>query len=110
MKNNRILTKYTDVNVILAFLKEKIVEIFGLKVVGIYITGSLSYGDFDLETSDIDVVAVIKKQADRGEIVKIEKLYLQIRKKFPAWLNRIECSFTPAGMLNPSSKKQGHIW
>jgi hypothetical protein len=43
----RGLTPYQDINSLLAYWTEKAKNILGENVVGLYLSGSLSYGDFE---------------------------------------------------------------
>jgi len=47
-------TKHKDVNQILHLLKTGLINILGKNLVGLYLTGSLTYGDFNRGSSDID--------------------------------------------------------
>jgi predicted nucleotidyltransferase len=57
----RKLTPYQDINSLLADWTEEAKNILGEKVVGLYLSGSLSYGDFVPERSDIDLQAVVRR-------------------------------------------------
>jgi len=92
-------TPYKVINNILCFLAEGIEEIFVDEVVGIYLTGSLSYGDFNKERSDIDLAVILKKPAQGEKIEKVKRLHEDAEKKFPRWKRRTECSYIPLEML-----------
>lgn len=64
----RKITPYRDINDVLFFLSEGIEKIFGSDLVGIYLTGSLSYGDFNSSRSDIDLTVIIKEPAKKNQI------------------------------------------
>jgi hypothetical protein len=55
IENIRNLTPYQDINGLLADWVKGVKNILGGKVVGLYLSGSLSYGGFVLERSDIDL-------------------------------------------------------
>jgi predicted nucleotidyltransferase len=52
------VTSYTDINALLDSLLMHMQNILRQKLVGLYLYGSLVSGDFDYESSDIDVLAV----------------------------------------------------
>jgi len=52
------ITPYRDINDILFFLAIGIKDIFGQDLIGFYLTGSLSYGDFVEGRSDIDLAVI----------------------------------------------------
>lgn len=102
MENLDYIKKTTPdkvINNVLCFLAEGIQNIFADDLVGIYLTGSLSYGDFNKERSDIDLAVVLKDRALGEKIQKVKKLHEDAEKKFPRWRRRIECSYIPLGMM-----------
>lgn len=99
-------TQYPEINTIISALVDKILEFLNQKVVGIYLFGSLSYGDFDEASSDIDLMIISAKQLDEEAINQLKKIHEDIAIKFPVWAKRIECSYTPLDML-PSTLPPG---
>ena len=93
------ITQFRDIDEVLFFLAQGVKGIFGDGLVGLYLTGSLSYGDFEEGRSDIDLAVVLKKPATPKQIAAIKQLHLETEKKFPKWGKRIECSYVPLGML-----------
>jgi hypothetical protein len=69
-------------------------------VIGIYLIGSLSYGDFEPKRSDIDLLVITKGKLPKERIEQIHELHLEIEKEFPEWKERTEASYTPDFMLN----------
>jgi hypothetical protein len=51
---HRKLTPYQGINDLLGDWKESVKNVLGEKVVGLYLSGSLAYGGFVPERSDID--------------------------------------------------------
>jgi len=51
---NNFIVPYRDIGDLLDFLAAGIKNIFGGDLTGFYLTGSLSYGDFEPRRSDID--------------------------------------------------------
>ena len=51
-------TKYPEVNKILDLLLTSVSQVLGNQLVGMYLYGSLSSGDFDPQSSDIDFLVV----------------------------------------------------
>jgi len=92
-------TPFQDINEVLDFLVIENKEIFGGKLTGIYLTGSLSYNDFEPQRSDIDLVVVIKHPATEDEIDAIDKCYQKMGGRFKKWQDRIECSYIPQELL-----------
>lgn len=92
-------TPYKDVNKVLRSLQIGILSIFDENLIGFYLTGSLSYGDFKPDSSDIDLLVVLNRPVTKEEINLIKRLHLQIEKDNEKWARRIECSYIPKDML-----------
>lgn len=92
-------TSYTYINQVLDFLKEGVIKILDENLLGIYLFGSLSYGDFSPERSDIDLVTIIKKPASSEVLESLKQLHLQLEIDHKKWAKRVECSYVPIDML-----------
>ncbi|MBO0859744.1 MAG: hypothetical protein J2P21_15040 [Chloracidobacterium sp.] len=97
--NIRKLTPYQDINSILVDWTEKAKKILGENVVGLYLSGSLSYGDFVPERSDIDLQAVVRPPLNQSELNSIEQLHRGLDEQYPAWKGRLECSYVPIELM-----------
>lgn len=93
------MTPYSDINAILTNICEDIKKILEGNVIGLYLFGSLSYGDFNPDSSDIDIVVILNKQLDSKHIEKIKLLHKNIGEQYPKWRERLECSYIPVEML-----------
>jgi len=112
------ITLYPKIDIVLKDISQSIINLLKDKLVGIYLFGSLSYGDFDPGRSDIDLLTLVNTQLNKQEIDKCLKLHLEIEEEYSQWLHRIENSFTPVSMLNniqpPNDPRpyynDGEIW
>ena len=112
------ITLYPEIDTILTELIKKIDNVIGDNLLGIYLFGSLTYGDFDPGRSDIDLITLVNQQLNAFQIEKCHELHLYIEKRNPKWLHRIENSFTPTSMLSniqpPNDPRpyynDGEIW
>ena len=93
------LTPYQDINDVLLYLAKGIEDVLSTNIVGIYLFGSLTYGDFNLGSSDIDLVAIVNKPLDRNELELIKQLHQKVEEYNAKWRDRLECSYTPVSML-----------
>lgn len=93
------ITPYQDINKLLVKLSNSLADILGENLIGLYLFGSLTYGDFNLGRSDIDLVAMIHKPLDYRTIEQVKQLHQQIAKDCQAWSDRLECSYMPVDML-----------
>jgi hypothetical protein len=92
-------TSFEDVNSILQYFVEGVVPVFGENLMGVYLTGSLSYDAFNYETSDIDLTVILKSPISANELVAVKQLHAQMEGQFAKWSKRLECSYTPLEML-----------
>jgi len=68
-------TPYPEVNEVLNLLLENVKKILGARFVGMYLYGSLSSGDFDLETSDIDFLVVTEGMLPEEIVAELEAMH-----------------------------------
>ena len=68
-------------------------------LVGVYLAGSLSYGDFSPGRSDIDLITLLTKPASPTEIAALNALHEQTRHEHAYWGRHVECSYVPIEML-----------
>src|SRR4051812_1595326 len=97
--DNSKITPYSDINEILLSVSDNIKNILGQNLIGLYLFGSLSYSDFNPDSSDIDIVAILNKPLAQQELQLIKRFHQRIKDKYPKWADRLECSYTPLGML-----------
>lgn len=69
-------------------------------IIGLYLTGSLTYGDFVPERSDIDLAAVIQRPLSATELTAVKHMHEQLELQYPAWKFKIECSYIPLHLLS----------
>ncbi|MBI2707276.1 MAG: DUF4111 domain-containing protein [Proteobacteria bacterium] len=93
------ITTYKDVNEVLHSLTTGMAHILGENLVGVYLTGSLSYGDFNPENSDIDLLALLRNPASQDKLEVLKKMHLNVERDTKKWAKRIECSYIPLDML-----------
>jgi len=86
------VTPYPAINTVLTEWAEGLKRLLGKKIVGLYLSGSLAYGDFVPGRSDIDLQAVVRKPLTEEELRSVEQLHREIERHCPEWADRIECS------------------
>lgn len=79
---------------------ESLKQLLGDRLIGVYLGGSLSYGDFVLERSDIDLQAVVRIPLTEDQIKSAEQLHRQVEQRYPEWANRVECSYPPLQLMS----------
>jgi len=88
-------TPYSDVNEILHLLLSRAQEILGNQFVGMYLYGSLSSGDFNPETSDIDFLFVTTDLLSNEKIAALESMHQQIWASGLKWASKLEGAYIP---------------
>lgn len=74
-------------------LVARIRSVLGERLVGVYLYGSLVWGDFDVEVSDIDLLAATDGVVDERELGELEGMHREIAGEWPDWDNRIEVQY-----------------
>jgi predicted nucleotidyltransferase len=90
------LTPYPEIDELLYDLRDRIRQILGEKLVGLYLYGSLVTGDFDPGVSDFDLLAVTADEIDDEAFDRLRKMHLDLVTEHPAWENRVEIVYLPA--------------
>ncbi|MFA4819119.1 MAG: aminoglycoside adenylyltransferase domain-containing protein [Patescibacteria group bacterium] len=105
------MTKYNshmvvpeDLNDFLETIKTELPGLLGNVLFGIYVYGSLSYSDFEEHRSDVDVMAVIKRELNEKELAKLETWYDSSPMRQSRWISRLEMDYTVIGKLISSTK------
>ena len=93
------LTPFNEVNEIISTLNQEVQGIIGEELVGLYLTGSLTYGDFNPGRSDIDFLVVTQTGLSKEKMDEIKAMHERIGEINPKWAERIECSYIPADFL-----------
>lgn len=94
------LSPHDDVNAVLVALTSGIGSILDTAGIGLYLTGSLTYGDFDRGSSDIDYLTVVDRPLVDAEREALAALHACIADRHPAWAERIEGSYVTRDMLD----------
>jgi predicted nucleotidyltransferase len=92
-------TEHADINGILGVLLDETRQILGDRLVGLYLYGSLVTGDFDRESSDIDLLAVTSSDIDRLEFARLDEMHQDVVNRYKQWENRLEIAYLSATAL-----------
>ncbi len=96
----KYISNYPAVNEILKTYTEKVTILLGQNLMGVYLFGSLTYGDFDPKSSDIDLMVLVDNPLTQDEIDQVQVLHEELEKTYPEWKHRVEASYTPINMLS----------
>ena len=107
------ITPYPEIDQLLSFFTSRIASILRTNLKGIYLTGSLSYNDFNYNSSDIDIMVMLNRPISTEELKVIAQFHQQLEQKFKFWSKRLECTYTPIDMLSrikPPSQPRPWYW
>ena len=90
-----IPTPYPDINELLDLLLNNVKAILQEKFLGMYLYGSLSSGDFNPKTSDIDFLVVTNSLFPEEKIAALKSMHEQIWASGMKWAARLEGSYVP---------------
>jgi predicted nucleotidyltransferase len=88
-----------DVEDVIAELREQLIRELGENLVGLYLYGSLAFGDFNPELSDIDVIAAVKSPVGEPELPALARLHAALARAHPDWDDRIEVAYVSTSGL-----------
>jgi hypothetical protein len=88
-------TRYEDINVLLSELLAGVRAILGDQLVGIYLYGSLSLGDFDPASSDVDFLAVTADALPQEMLERLRQMHADIAASGLPYATRLEGSYIP---------------
>ena len=92
-------TPYSDVNEVLNMLLKNVKEILGEQFIGMYLYGSLSSGDFNPETSDIDFLVVTRTILPEETITELEEMHNQTWATSLKRAGKLEGAYVPQALI-----------
>lgn len=98
-----------DVNELLKTLVSMANSILDTDLIGIYVYGSLVWGDFNHEHSDVDVMMAIRKEISSEQFQNLEEMHTALIVQFPAWHDRIEIAYVSIDLLKHFKHSTGKI-
>jgi hypothetical protein len=93
------ITPYADIDELLGRLLDRMRQILGQRLVGLYLYGSLVTGDFDRDVSDIDLLAATSSDIDSHEFDQLERMHNALARDYPLWEGRIEIAYLSTAAL-----------
>lgn len=92
-------TPYEEVNRLLSFMLAHIQAILGDQLVGMYLYGSLSLGDFDPASSDVDFWVVTEGELPEETVERLREMHATIAASELPYAQRLEGSYIPRAAL-----------
>jgi predicted nucleotidyltransferase len=94
-----LVTQDTEIEALLGRLTDEIRRNSNDSLVGLYVYGSLVTGDFDMNRSDIDLLAVVDSTVEGDTFDRLDRMHARFVEDHPAWEDRIEVAYVPASAL-----------
>lgn len=92
-------TAYKDVNELLRVLLAKVKVVLQERLVGFYLYGSLSLGDFDPQSSDIDFLVVTTEELSGEALEALQEMHASIASSGLPYAKHLEGSYIPHAAL-----------
>ncbi len=92
-------TPYPDVNKVLEELLRRAKSILGEQFFAMYLYGSLSSGDFNPATSDVDFLVVTTSRLPEHTIAALEKMHTELQESGLPWADHLEGRYLPKDEL-----------
>jgi predicted nucleotidyltransferase len=92
-------TPYPDVNETLDTLLLAAKEILGRQFVGMYLYGSLSSGDFNPKSSDLDFIFITEGILSDETISMLEAMHKQLWSDGSKWAKKLEGAYVPKDLI-----------
>src|SRR5712692_9867949 len=110
-RRNRAMqeTPYADINRLLENLLSQMRHILQEKLVGLYLYGSLTTGDFDPESSDIDLLAATSSDVSETEFEALRAMHRDFARDHPEWEDRVEVAYLSVTALRTFRSERSPI-
>jgi len=102
-------TLYADINRLLEGLLSRMRHVLQEKLAGLYLYGSLATGDFDPESSDIDLLAATSSDVSGAEFDALRVMHLDFARDNPAWEDRVEVAYLSVAALRTFRSERSPI-
>jgi hypothetical protein len=97
-------TPYASVNEALTVILAQVQGVLGARFVGMYLSGSLALGDFDPNSSDIDLLVVTDDVLADAAVAALETLHARFDASGSPWAGKVEMVYVARHALRqPSS-------
>ncbi len=102
-------TPYADINRLLESLLSHMRHIFQERLAGLYLYGSLTTGDFDPESSDVDLLAAISSDVSDTEFEALRDMHRDFARDHPEWEDRVEVAYLSVTALRTFRSERSPI-
>ncbi len=92
-------TVYPEINTFLEEFSKQITSILKDDFVGMYLYGSLALGDFDSDSSDLDILVATKRQLPEDKFLALKEMHAEIKQIGDKGDKKLEVSYMPLDVL-----------
>lgn len=103
------ISEFDDINHLLEELILQLKAALHDDCLGIYLYGSLVWGDFNYDSSDIDILVIVKNDISSNEFSELNKMHDLIVQEFPFWNDRLEIAYITKDTLQNIKSKSGKV-
>jgi predicted nucleotidyltransferase len=104
------ITLYPDINEFLQELLDELQDILDKNLVGVYLYGSLVWGDFDYNSSDIDILVATSSDIDQKTFDQLDEMQKNLAKRYKhAREGMIEIVYASVHALQTFKTKRSQI-
>ena len=100
---------HEDIDGLLESLLSRMRRILRENLVGLYLYGSLTAGDFDPDSSDIDLLTATSSDISDAEFDALGVMHLSIAQDNPVWEDRIDVQYLSVAALRTFRTQRSRI-
>lgn len=93
MPDHTTLNTHPEIRQLLDDFKQLLLNTLNSELRGLYLYGSLVWGDFEPDRSDIDLCAVTAHPVDEARLAALKAMHNTFAHAYPAWDDRIEVQY-----------------
>ena len=101
-----VITPYLRLDEVLVEYAHSLHDVLGGNFIGLYPTGSLAIGDFDL-TSDVDFVVITNSELTDLDVQRVRSAHTELLRWDSRWVKHLEYSFFAVPRLRAKSSPYG---
>ena len=94
---------------LLEVLPKSLRAALGADLVGIYLYGSYVSGGFEVGVSDLDLVAVTRREVEGLDLPALNLMHAELARRFPAWVDRLDIAYIDRGTLESFRTSPGRL-
>jgi predicted nucleotidyltransferase len=98
-----------DVDQLLRELLDELTRVLAGALEAVYLHGSLVFGDFDPDVSDVDLLVVVASDVDDRQLAHLVELHHVFAREHPAWTDRVEAVYIASTALRSFRERESPL-